>query len=387
MDIENMISSKVKSIKPSLIRKFLNLAPKVPGAISLTIGQPDFNTPENIKEAGINAIKSNHTTYTHNQGYIEFRREISDHMKRLYGLEYDPEDEIMATAGSGQAIDISIRTLIEDGDEVLIPSPGYPAYEACTTMAGGKPVLVPVYMEDGFKLKAHNLEKYITPRTKVLILSYPCNPTGATMDKDDLYEISKSVIKNNLIVISDEVYSQMTYGKRHVSIASLDGMKDRTVLINGFSKAYSMTGWRLGYVAAPKDIIDYIVKAHQFSVTCAPSISQCAGIEALLHGDEGVGRMVEEYDRRRLYCFERISKMSLPCFKPTGAFYLFPDIEKYGMSSDEFCTKLLFDGKLAVVPGLAFGKFGEGHIRISYAYSMETLKEGLNRLESFLHTL
>lgn len=387
MDIENRISSKVKSVRLSPIRSFFNMVSKVPGAISLTIGQPDFNTPENIKEAGVNAILNNHTTYTHNQGYIGLRKEISDYLERRYGLNYDCDTEILATIGSGQAIDASIRTLIEDGDEVLIPSPGYVAYSACVTLSGGTPVFVPMYMEDGFKLKADVLKKYITPRSKVLILSYPCNPTGATMDRYDLEEISKAVIENDLIIISDEIYSEMTYKKEHVSIASLEGMRERTVLINGLSKAYSMTGWRLGYAAAPCDIMKHMVKVHQYSVTCAPSISQYAGIEALAHGDEGVKSMVKEYDRRRLYCYERIIDMGLPCLEPAGAFYIFPDISKFGLSSEEFCKRLLFEGMLAAVPGSAFGTFGEGHIRISYAYSMETLEEGLNRLEAFVNSL
>lgn len=383
----NLISNRAESIEFSPIRKFSNMVSQVPGAISLTIGQPDFNTPENIKAKGIEAIKNNYTSYTKNQGNMELRCEISSYLKRLCGVEYDPEEEITVTIGSAQAIDTAMRALVNEGDEVLIPSPGYTAYGPCTVLSGGKPVSVPVYMEDGFKLRADILRQYITPKAKLLILSYPCNPTGATMDMDYLTEISKLIIENNMAVVSDEIYSEMTYDKKHVSVVSIEGMKERTILINGFSKAYSMTGWRLGYAAAPKYIMDHIVKIHQYSVTCAPSISQAAAIEALRNGANGVNKMVEEYNRRRLYCFDRIQHMGLKCFKPTGAFYIFPQVSQYDLSSWEFCEKLLFEGKLAAVPGSAFGEYGEGHIRISYAYSMELLEEGLNRLEAFLKKL
>lgn len=387
MNIDNIISSKLKHVELSPIRKFFNLVSSVPDAISLTIGQPDFNTPENIKQAGIDAIINNHTAYTHNQGCIELRREISTYLKKRYGLNYDFDNEITVTIGSGQAIDAAIRTLVNDGDEVLIPSPGYVAYGACTLLSGGRPVYVPVYMDDEFKLRADILKKYVTSKSKVLILSYPCNPTGATMEKDDLLNISKVVLENELLVISDEIYSELTYKKDHVSIASFEGMKERTILINGFSKAYSMTGWRLGYAAAPHEIMKHLVKVHQYNVTCAPSISQYAGIEALKNSCSSVKYMTEEYDRRRVYCYNRIKNMELECFEPTGAFYMFPSIKKYGLSSNEFCERLLFDGKLAVVPGSAFGEYGEGCIRISYAYSMDVLRAGLDRLENFLQTL
>lgn len=384
MNIENSISSKVKSIELSPIRKFYNLVSNVPNALSLTLGQPDFNTPQNIKDAGIKAINENLTTYTHNQGFIELRKAISTYLKNYCGLTYSYENEITVTVGSGQAIDSAIRTLVDDGDEVLIPSPGYVAYSACVTLSGGKPVFVPALFEDGFKLKSSILKKYITPRTKLLILSYPCNPTGATMDEDELIEICKVVKENNLLVISDEIYSELIYNKKHISIASLPGMWDRTIVINGFSKAYSMTGWRLGYAAAPSDIMKHIIKVHQYNVTCAPSISQAAGIEALKNGISGVSEMTKEYNRRRLYCYDRIVGMGLPCFEPSGAFYIFPEIKNFNMSSEKFCERLLFEGKLATVPGSAFGKYGEGYIRISYAYSMEVLTDGLNRLEEFI---
>lgn len=387
MDYENFISKGANSIQLSLIRRFSNLVLTVPGALSLTIGQPDFKTPDNIKEAGIKAICSNYTSYSHNQGFIELRREISNYLKRKYDLAYDAETEITVTIGSGQAIDTAIRTFIDPGDKVLIPSPGYVAYGACVSLCGGIPVYVPVLHENNFKLMPEILEKYISPKTKLLILSYPCNPTGATMNEADLVQISRIAVENNLLVVSDEVYSEMTYGKKHVSIASISGMKDRTVVINGFSKAYSMTGWRLGYICAPQAIMQHIIKVHQYNVTCAPSISQIAGIEALRNGDSSVQAMVNEYNKRRVFCYDRIKNMGLKCFEPSGAFYIFPEIKQFKMTSQEFCEKLLFHGKLALVPGSAFGDFGEGHVRISYAYSIDVLEDGLSRLENFISKL
>lgn len=387
MNMERFISHKVNRIQLSPIRKFSNLVSSVPGALSLTIGQPDFNTPQIIKEAGIQAIETDKTAYTHNQGYLELRSEITKFLKGRYDLNYDAETELTVTIGASQAIDVCLRTFINDGDEVLIPSPGYVAYEACVTLSGGKPVFIPTLIEDGFKLKADTLKKYITPKTKLLILSYPSNPTGAALDKDDLLEISSVIKENNIIVISDEIYSELTYDRKHISIASIDGMKDRTVVINGFSKTYSMTGWRLGYIAAPSETMKHIVKVHQYNVSCAPSVSQIAGIEALRTGDSSIQEMVKEYDKRRIYCYDRLKAMGLKCFKPAGAFYIFPEIKETGLTSEEFCIKLLHQGKLAVVPGSAFGQFGEGYVRISYAYSMDVLENGLDRLEKFLETV
>ncbi|MDI6618786.1 MAG: aminotransferase class I/II-fold pyridoxal phosphate-dependent enzyme [Clostridiales bacterium] len=387
MNSNRFINKKVQSIQLSPIRKFFNLVSEVPGAISLTIGQPDFNTPESIKSAGINAIRNNYTKYTHNQGREDLRQELGKYLKSHYNICYDYEKEITVTVGSGEAIDAVIRTIVDDNDEVLIPSPGYVAYGACVTLAGGIPVYVPLYFDDSFKLKADILEKYITRKTKALILSYPSNPTGATMDMDDLSGIADIAKKYDLFVISDEIYSELTYGKKHVSIASINGMKERSAVINGFSKAYSMTGWRLGYVAAPSRIMEQIVKVHQYDVTCAPSISQAAGIEALKNGDKYISLMVSEYDRRRQYCYNRLRAMGLLCFNPDGAFYIFPEIKKYNMPSEEFCRRLLYENKLAVVPGSAFGIYGEGYIRISYAYSMDVLEEGLDRLEEFIEKL
>jgi len=387
MNNQNFISKRARSIKLSPIRKFSNLVATVPGALSLTIGQPDFNTPENIKGAGIEAIKNNYTAYTHNQGYIELRKEIAKYLGEQYNIHYDPQTEITTTVGASEAIDVIMRTLIEEGDEVLVPSPGYVAYETCVRLSGGTPVSIPTLYEDNFKLKAETVKKYITPNTKLLILSYPSNPTGATMDYDDLYEISKVVKENNTLVVSDEIYSELTYNKKHVSIASIDGMKEHTLVINGFSKWYSMTGWRLGYIAAPSEIMEHIVKVHQYNVSCAPSISQMAGIEALRNGKESIEKMVAEYNKRKKYCYDRLIHMGLKCFEPSGAFYIFPEIKNYGLNSEEFCKKLLYEGKLAVVPGSAFGEHGEGYIRISYAYSLEVLEDGLDRLQGFLKSL
>lgn len=387
MDFEHYISDRVKTIEFSPIRKFSNLVSAVKGAISLTIGQPDFNTPESIKDAGIQAIRNNATAYTPNQGYAELRKEIARYLKRRFSLSYDYASEITVTIGAGEAIDAAIRTLVNTGDGVLIPSPGYVAYESCTKLSGGKPIFVPTFFKDGFKLKGNILEKYIRPGVKLLILSYPSNPTGATMDGNDLEEISRLVIKNNMLVISDEIYSELIYSGKHVSIASIDGMRERTIVINGFSKTYSMTGWRLGYIAAPSELMKHLIKVHQYNVTCAPSISQAAGIEALKNGDDSIRAMVKEYNKRREYCFNRLRKMGLKCFEPSGAFYIFPEIKDFGLSSEEFCTKLLYENKLAVVPGSAFGTYGEGYVRISYAYSMDVLEEGMNRLENFIQSL
>nr|WP_152967828.1 aminotransferase class I/II-fold pyridoxal phosphate-dependent enzyme [Oxobacter pfennigii] len=383
----NLVSDKVSAIKLSPIRRFSNMVNNVPGALTLTIGQPDFSTPEEVKNAGIQAIKNDMTTYTANQGYMDLRKEISKLVKNNYNLHYDPADEITVTVGASQAIDVILRTIINPGDEILIPSPGYVAYEACISLSGGKPVFVPLKPEDGFKLKAQTLKEYITPKTKALLLSYPSNPTGAVMDEDDLIKLSEVIKGTHVAIISDEIYSELTYGKKHFSIASIDDMKERTIVINGFSKAYSMTGWRLGYILAPKKIMEHIVKVHQYNVSCAPSVSQAAGIEAIRSCDKNIKEMVTEYDKRRTYCHNRLKSMDLDCFEPLGAFYLFPEIKKFNLSSEEFCTRLLYEGKLAVVPGSAFGGYGEGHLRISYAYSMDILEDGLNRLQKFISKL
>lgn len=385
--MDKFISARARAIEPSPIRRFTNLVKYVPGAISLTIGQPDFPTPECIKDAGMRAIENNMTSYTDNRGYIELRRAIASFLRKRCSLEYSPDDEITVTVGAEEGIDAAVRTLVNPGDRVLIPSPGYVAYRACTLLSGGEPVFVPAYAEDAFRLRPDILQRYITANTKLLILSYPSNPTGAVMDEHGLSQIAGMARDNDMAVISDEIYSELTYGGDHTSIASLPGMKERTVVINGFSKAYSMTGFRLGYLAAPAGIMAHLVKVHQFGVTCAPSISQAAGIEALKSGGESCRKMNAEYDRRRVYCYRRLLSMGMDCVEPKGALYLFPSIKKWGLSSESFCSRLLFEGKLAVVPGSAFGPFGEGYIRISYAYSGDVLKEGLDRLEHFIDIL
>lgn len=387
MDENKFISSRAKSVELSTIRKFFNSVSSVPGAISLTLGQPDFQTPEYIKDAGINAIRDNKTVYTHNQGSSELRCEISKYLIKKHGINYNPETEIIVTAGASEAIDITLRTIVNEGDEVLIPSPGFAAYGACTKLSGGVPVYVPLKMEEKFQLMPETLAKYINKKTKVLILSYPNNPTGAVMGIDELNKISDIIIKNDILVISDEVYGEITYGKKSSSITEIEGMKDRTILVDGFSKTYSMTGWRIGFTAAPGWITKHLVKVHQYNVTCAASMCQEAAFTALHGTDESINEMVIEYDKRRIYCIERLKNMGLVLYEPEGAFYIFPSIKKYNITSDEFCRKLLYDKKLAVVPGSAFGDFGEGFIRISYAYSIDKLEEGLNRLESFLNTI
>ena len=387
MNENKFISSRAKSVELSTIRKFFNSVSAVPGAISLTLGQPDFPTPEYIKDAGINAIRDNKTVYTHNQGNFELRCEISKYLIKKHGINYDPETEIIVTTGASEAIDTTLRAIINEGDEVLIPSPGFVAYGACTKLSGGVPVYVPLKMEEKFHLTPDILKDYISKKTKVLILSYPNNPTGAVMGIDELRKISDIIIKNDILVISDEVYSEIIYGKKSSSITEIEGMKDRTILIGGFSKTYSMTGWRIGFTAAPGWITKHLVKIHQYNVTCAASMCQEAAFAALRGTDESVFEMVAEYNKRRIYCIERLKNMGLELYEPEGAFYIFPSIKKYNITSDEFCSKLLYDKKLAVVPGSAFGDFGEGFIRISYAYSLDKLAEGLNRLESFINTI
>lgn len=384
MKEEKLISERAKAVEISVIRQFSNLVAAVPGALSLTIGQPDFNTPEKTKKAGIKAIENNKTTYTHNMGDIEIRRAISEHLKRRFNILYDPDKEIIMTAGSTEALDITFRTFINDGDEVLIPSPGFVAYASGVKLAGGKPVYIPLYEEDKFRLKPEAIINAITDRTKFIILSYPNNPTGAIMEREDLEAVAKVVREHDLVVVTDEVYESMTYGKKHFSIVQLEGMKERTVLIGGFSKAYSMTGWRLGYTVAPEWMTKHLVKLHQYSVTCAVSISQQAGITAINECGEDVSLMVEEYRKRRDICSHLLREMKADFYEPEGAFYIFISIKNYGISSDEFCKRLLYEEKLALVPGSAFGDYGEGYVRLSYAYSVDVLKEGFRRLAKFL---
>ena len=383
--MRNPLSEKVTGIKPSGIRKFFDIVSEMKDAISLGVGEPDFDTPWHIREEGIYSLERGRTYYTSNAGLKELKEEISEYQKRRFGLDYNPSGEIYVTVGGSEAIDGALRAMLDSGDEVIIPQPSYVSYEPCVVLAGGVPVVIELKEEDEFKLKKEQLEEAITDKTKVLILPFPNNPTGAIMTEKDLEGIAEVILKHDLFIISDEIYSELTYGSRHVSIASFPGMKERTIVINGFSKSYAMTGWRLGYACGPKIILDQMLKIHQFAIMCAPTTSQYAAVEALRNGDDDVGYMRNEYDRRRKFLIKALRGMGMECFEPFGAFYVFPCIKKYGMSSDEFAEALLTEEKLAVVPGTAFGGCGEGFIRISYAYSIEDLKNALERLERFIN--
>lgn len=384
MDYNKYVANRVKGVSFSTIRYFFNLASQMPDAISLCIGEPDFVTPSHIREAAKKSLDEGKTSYTPNPGIIELRREIADYLERRFGLTYNPEKEIIVTIGASEAIDVAMRTLINPGDEVLIPEPAFVSYGPCAVLAGGKPVPVPTYMKDGFSLKPEVLEKFVTPKSKVLVLNFPNNPTGAVMSWEELGAIAKVAEKRDLIVVSDEVYAELTYGVEHVAVASIPGMRERTVTIGGFSKAYSMTGWRLGYIAAPEGLASEFLKVHQYSVACAPSMAQYAAVEALRNGDEDIKRMREEYDRRRMFVYNSLKDMGLECVEPKGAFYIFPSIEKTGLSSEEFASRLFDEVKVAVVPGIAFGESGQGFIRISYAASMENLERAMERIDQFL---
>ncbi len=385
--MRNPLGSKVVDIKPSGIRKFFDIVQETEGAISLGVGEPDFDTPWHIRDEGIYSLEKGRTFYTSNSGLKELRVEISNYIKRTQGVEYDPIKEVFVTVGGSEAIDLAFRAMIDAGDEVLIPQPSYVSYEPCAILADAKPVIIELKEENDFRLTAQEVIEKITDKTKILVLPFPNNPTGAVMEKEDLEAIAKVVLENDLYVISDEIYSELTYKGEHVSIVSLPGMKERTILINGFSKAYAMTGWRLGYACGPEVIMKQMVKIHQFAIMCAPTTSQYAAVEALRNGDEDVKRMREEYNHRRRYLLNEFKKLDIPCFEPYGAFYVFPNIKKFGMTSDEFCTRLLTEEKLAVVPGTAFGDCGEGFIRISYAYSLDNLKTAMERFERFISKL
>ena len=382
--MREFVTEKVKQIKPSGIRKFFDIVSEMPDAISLGVGEPDFDTPWHIREEGIRSLKAGKTFYTSNAGLMPLRQEISRYIEDRMQLTYDPASEIMVTVGGSEAIDIAFRTVLEPGDEVIIPEPAFVSYVPCVQLAGGVPVTIPLKAENAFRLKPRELEAAITPKTKVLLLSYPNNPTGAIMEKEDLEALLGIIEKHDLLVISDEIYSELTYNSRHVSIASLPGMRKRCVVINGFSKSYAMTGWRLGYALAPKEIMEQMVKLHQFAIMSSPTTSQYAAVSALKNGNSDVMEMRLAYDQRRRFLLHEMERLQMPCFEPRGAFYIFPDISEFGMSSEEFATELLREEKVAVVPGSAFGDCGEGFIRISYAYSIEELKAALARIEAFL---
>ena len=381
------LNETVLNIKPSGIRKFFDLVSEMDNVISLGVGEPDFDTPWHIRDEGIYALEQGKTFYTSNAGLKELRQEISYYQKRTQGIEYEPLSEVLVTVGGSEAIDIGLRAMINQGDEVIIPQPAYVSYYPCALLAGAKPVIINLKAGNDFRLTAEELLNAVTPKTKVLILPYPNNPTGAIMEREDLEKIAKICIEKDIYVMSDEIYSALTYKGKHVSIAALDGMKERTILINGFSKAYAMTGWRLGYACGPAEIIKQMTKIHQFAIMCAPTTSQYAAVEALKNGDDDVRLMRGAYNQRRRFLMNAFKEMGLECFEPYGAFYVFPCIKEFGMTSEEFATKFLEEERVAAVPGSAFGESGEGYLRISYAYSIENLKEAMTRLARFINKL
>ena len=385
--MRNPLSNTIVNIKPSGIRKFFDIVSEMKDAISLGVGEPDFDTPWHVRDEGIYSLEKGRTFYTSNAGLMELKEEISNYLDRRCHVNYNPKNEIIVTVGGSEGIDIAMRAMLDPGDEVLIPQPSYVSYEPCCLLAGGKPVIIELKAENEFRLTKQELLDAITDKTKLLVLPFPNNPTGAIMEKEDLEAIAEVIIEKDIFVLSDEIYSELSYKGDHVSITSLPGMKERTILINGFSKAYAMTGWRLGYACGPKEIIEQMLKIHQFAIMCAPTTSQYAAVEAMRNGDEDVAKMREAYNQRRRYLMHAFKEMGLECFEPYGAFYVFPCIKEFGMTSDEFATRFLQEEKVAVVPGTAFGDCGEGFLRISYAYSLDNLKIALGRMANFVERL
>ena len=385
--MRNPLSSTIVNIKPSGIRKFFDIAAEMDDVISLGVGEPDFDTPWHVRDEGIYSLEKGKTSYTSNAGLKELKEEIAKFLKRRYDLTYDPVKEMIVTVGGSEGIDICMRAMLDPGDEVLIPQPSYVSYEPCAILANGTPVIIELKAENEFRLTAEELEAAITPKTKLLVLPFPNNPTGAIMERKDLEAIAEVILKHDLYVLSDEIYSELTYTENHVSICNLPGMQERTVLINGFSKSHSMTGWRLGYACGPEVIIKQMLKIHQFAIMCAPTTSQYAAVEAMRNGDEDVQQMKAEYNVRRKYLLKRFGEMGVDCFEALGAFYVFPCIKEFGMTSEDFATNMLKSKKVCVVPGTAFGDCGEGFLRISYAYSMENLKIAMDRFEEYVKEL
>lgn len=386
--MRNPLSKTITTIEPSGIRKFFDIVTEMKDAISLGVGEPDFDTPWRVRDEAIYSLEQGRTFYTSNSGLKELKEEIAVYLNRKYNLTYNPSNEIIVTVGGSEAIDLALRAMLDPGDEVLIPQPSYVSYDPCTVLAGGVTVPIPLKEENEFRLTAKELEDAITDKTKILVLPFPNNPTGAVMERKDLEALVDVIIKHDLFVLTDEIYSELSYGEEeHVSIASFAGMKERTIYINGFSKAFAMTGWRLGYACGPENIISQMLKIHQYAIMCAPTTSQYAAVEALRNCDDEVAAMKEEYNGRRRYLVRRLREMGLKCFEPYGAFYIFPSIQEFGMTSEEFATRFLQEQKVAVVPGSAFGASGEGFVRISYAYSLEQLQEALDRMEKFITDL
>ena len=384
MDYSKLLSDKVQDIKPSGIRKFFDMLSEMKDVVGLTVGQPDFPTPYHISNAAVESITKNKTYYTSNSGLIELREGIADYLNRRFDLHYNPVNEVFVTVGGSEAIDMALRAIINPGDEVIVPEPCFVCYSPLIEIMGG--VAVPLYtsVEEGFKVTPEKLRPLLSDKTKALVLSYPNNPTGAIMTKEDLERIVPDILARNMLVLSDEIYGELTYGREHVSIASLDGMRERTIVVSGFSKAYAMTGWRLGYAAAPKELIAQMLKLHQYGIMCASTASQFAGLEAIINGDADIQYMKEQYDFRRTYVVKRLHEMGVECFVPEGAFYVFPRIDNFGMTSEEFCQRMLEEKRVAIVPGSAFGSGSEGFARISYAYSIEHLTIALDRMEEFI---
>lgn len=385
--MRNPLADKVVEIKPSGIRKFFDIVTEMKDAISLGVGEPDFDTPWHIRDEGIYSLEKGRTFYTSNSGLKELKEEICHYTKRKQGVTYDPNHEVLVTVGGSEAIDIGLRAMLNPGDEVLIPQPSYVSYEPCAVLAGGVPVIIELKGENEFRLTAQELEDAITDKTKVLILPFPNNPTGAIMERKDLEAIAEVIRRHDIFVMSDEIYAELTYKEKHVSIVEIEGMQERTILINGFSKAFAMTGWRLGYACGPREIVEQMTKIHQFAIMCAPTTSQYAAVEALRNGDDDVKEMRMAYNQRRRYLLNAFQEMGLECFEPFGAFYVFPCIKEFGMTSDEFASRFLAEEKVAVVPGTAFGNCGEGYLRISYAYSLDNLKVAIGKLAAFVERL
>ncbi len=385
--MKHLLSDKTVALKPSGIRKFFDIVSEMEDAISLGVGEPDFDTPWHIRDEGIYSLEKGRTFYTANAGLKELKEEICHYMKRKQGVTYDPAHEVLVTVGGSEAIDIGLRAVINPGDEVLIPQPSFVSYEPCAIMAGGVPVIIELKAENDFRLTAQELENAITDKTKILVLPFPNNPTGAIMERQDLEAIAEVIRKHDILVMSDEIYAELTYKEKHVSIVEIEGMQERTILINGFSKAYAMTGWRLGYACGPRAIIEQMLKLHQFAIMCAPTTSQYAAVEALKNGDDDVREMCTAYNQRRRFLMNAFREMKLECFEPFGAFYVFPCIKEFGMTSEEFAERFLAEEKVAVVPGTAFGDCGEGYLRISYAYSIDNLKLAIGKLADFVERL
>ena len=385
--MRNPLSNTIVNIPPSGIRKFFDIVSEMDGAISLGVGEPDFDTPWHVRDAGIRSLEMGKTFYTSNAGLKELKQEICNYLKRRMQVEYDYNKEVMVTIGGSEAIDAALRAMLDPGDEVLIPQPSYVSYVPCTILAGGVPVVIELEEKDQFRLTREKLLEKITDRTKILVLPFPNNPTGAIMEREDLEAVAQIVEEKDLFVISDEIYAELTYRKKHVTIASLPGMRERTVLINGFSKAYAMTGWRIGYACAPAPILKQMLKIHQYAIMCAPPTSQYAAVEAVKNGDSDIEEMKRSYDERRRYLLKEFRSLGMDCFEPYGAFYMFPCIKRFHMTSEEFATRLLREEKIAIVPGTAFGDCGEGYLRVSYAYSLEDLKRAIRRIRRFVNRL